>query len=83
MGFAEDASSRAAKILSAKIEQMRARADQFGSAEDRLAVDVEQKLNDLICEGVRKPRIEVDTFGAFALSHTPPPEARIADGSDS
>ena len=82
-GVCEDASSRAAKILSAKIEHLRARADQFGSAEDRLAVDMEQKLNGLICEGVRRPRIEVDTLGVFALSHTPLPEARIAEGSSS
>ena len=82
-GVCEEASSRAAKILSAKIEQLRARADRFGGVEDRLAVDVEQKFNDLICDGVRKPRIEVDALGAFALSHTPPPEARFAEGSDS
>ena len=45
-GVCEDASLRAAKMLSAKIEQIRARANLFGSAEDRLAVDVEQKLSD-------------------------------------
>ena len=72
-GVCEAASARAAKILGAKIEQIRARADQFGNAEDRLAVDVEQMLGDLIADGVRRPRIEVDTLGVFALVNSPPP----------
>ena len=72
-GVCEAASARAAKILGAKIEQIRARADQFGNVEDRLAVDVEQMLSDLITNGVREPRIEVDALGVFALSNRPPP----------
>lgn len=71
-GACEAASARAAKILGTKVEQLRARADQFGSAEDRLAVDVEETLSRLVCEGVRRPRIEVDMLGVFAVSPTSP-----------
>lgn len=71
-GVCEAASSRAAKILSTRVEQLRARADQFGSAEDRLAVDVEETLSQLVCDGVHRPRIDVDMLGVFVLSHTLP-----------
>ena len=71
-GACEAASWRAARILGAKTEQMRTRADQFGSAEDRLAVDVEETVSTLICDSVRRPRIKVDTLGVFVLSQTYP-----------
>ena len=79
-GVCEAASARAAKILGVKVEQMRARAEQFGSPSDRLGVDVEEKLSDLICDGVRRPRIEVDSLGVFVLGHDTPPSLRMADG---
>ena len=79
-GDCETAQLRAEKVLGAKIEQMRARAELSGSAEDRLGVDVEEMINTLICEGIRNPRVEVDLLGVFALSHTHSLSTEIADG---